>query len=112
MVSELGGQQDPAGDGRLGIRRRQVGEAVGRSYGRLVDAVADARAVPCGDDERETRVDRVVVERAAAAGRVGVALQQRQFDLEVAVLGVRFRDVDDLVVAEVQLGQRMRPIRL
>jgi hypothetical protein len=43
---------------------------------------------------------------------VGVALQQRQFDLEVVVLGGRFRDVDDLVVAEVQLGQRMRPIRL
>ena len=40
------------------------------------------------------------------------ALQQRLLDLQVAVLGVRLGDVHDLVVAEVQLGQRVGPIRL
>ena len=40
------------------------------------------------------------------------ALQERLLDLEVAVLGVRLGDVHDKVVAQVQLGQRMGPIRL
>ena len=80
LVGDLGGGQDSAGDGWVGIRRRQVGEAVRRSHSRLVDTVADARAVPARDDEREIGVARVVVERPATAGRVRAILQQVQND--------------------------------
>src|SRR6267378_8218454 len=77
LVGDLGGDQDPAGDRWVGIRRRQVREAVRRSHRRLVDTVADARAIAARDVEREIRIERAVVERPATAGRVGAALQQR-----------------------------------
>src|SRR5712691_981282 len=101
LVSKLGWDEDPSGDGRVEIRRREVRKTLRRSHSRLVDTVADARAIRTRDDEREIRIDRVVVERPATAGRVRTSLQHRPLDLEVAVLGVRLRDIHDLVVAEV-----------
>src|SRR4051812_14345566 len=56
LVGDLGGGQRPAGDGRVGVRRGEVGEVVGRSHGGLVDTVGDARAIPARDGEREIRV--------------------------------------------------------
>src|SRR2546421_8992833 len=58
LVGDLGGGQDPAGGGGVRIRRREVGEDLRRSHGRLVDTVTDGRAIPARDDEREVRVAR------------------------------------------------------
>src|SRR6476659_686909 len=74
--------QEPAEDGGTGIRRRQIRERLGCSHGRLIDTVADPRAVAAGDVEREVRVNRVVVGRAAAASRMRASLEERAFDLE------------------------------
>src|SRR6266568_536400 len=101
LPPKRGGSEDPRiAIGRVRVRRRQIRKALRRSHGRLVDTVADARAVVRADDERVQGVDRVVVERPTAARGVRTALQQRALDLEIAILGVRIRDIHDQEVGE------------
>ena len=91
--------------------RRQVGEDVRGRGRRPVHAVTDARSVAGVDEQRVERVHHVVVQRPAAARFVGAPVERRLLDLEVAVRGVRLRDVDHQVVGEQQLGQRVGAVR-
>ncbi len=69
-VGDLGEHHGGVGDGRVGVRQRQIRKALRRPHGRLVNTVADARAIASRNDEREIRVDRVAVKRPTTAGLV------------------------------------------
>ena len=93
---------------RVRVRRGQVGEGLRRRPRRRVDAVADGRPVPGVDDQREQAIHDVVVERPAAARLVLRTAERGDLRLEEgALLDVRLRDVDDEVVGEQELGQRV-----
>jgi hypothetical protein len=90
LVGELRGDQDAAGDGRGGTRRRQVGESVQRSHSRLVDTVADARAVPARDDEGGMAAGTLAIASPAYAGG-GVDLQRYGCDIQAPGTNVVLR---------------------
>src|SRR3954470_1431779 len=76
--------------GRVEIGRREVREAARRRLRRVIHAVSDGGAVAGSDELREERVHHVVVERATAAGLVGLTAAGRELDLEErTLLGVR-----------------------
>ena len=92
---------------RLRVRADQVREAARGRHRRLVDAIADARAIPAVDQQGVQAVHNVVVERAAATCRVCAAGQQRPLDLEAAIIRKRLGHIHHQVVLQQQLGQRV-----
>src|SRR4051812_28387942 len=89
------------GIGWVGVGWRQVREAARGRLRRVVDAIPDDRAVARVDELGEERVHDVVVERASAAGLVGLAAAGGELDLEEGpVLGVGLGDIDDQVVGK------------
>ena len=95
----------------VGVRGRQVGEPVRGEHGWPADAVADHWPVPPFTSKVKT-VSISVVERSAAAGPVTFAAPGGKLDLqERTLLRIRLGDVDDEVVREDELGQRVRAVR-
>src|SRR5512132_3887198 len=99
------------GLGRVRVRRCQVGEGARCWLRRLVDAVADPGPVPGVDQQREQRVDDVVVEGPTPTGLVRASPSGGQLDLqEGALLGVGLGEVYDEEVGQQQFGQRVRAV--
>src|SRR5258706_15168559 len=73
----------------------------------MVDAVADRRAVPTPYDDGVEDVDDILVEPASAACGGGLAGERRMLEFEVATLVKPFRCVQDQIVVEPCLGQRV-----
>ncbi len=106
-----GGQWCSGGSGGSGFGGARYGNVLrGRLRG-VVDPVADDGPVASVDERREDRVHHVVVGRPASAGLVRLTAERGELDLEErAVLGIGLADVDDEVVGEHQLGQRMAAV--